>query len=303
MQAVWDLFPPNAYTDAMSGTPQSNTGGPPALLVSAIKKILRPLVKLMLSYQITYPYLIGVLKSIYVDVAENEFQVDGKRASDSRINLLTGVHRKDVKRLRTESRQDTEFPETISTGAQLVGEWLGSKEFTDSDGTPRPLTLRAKAGKTSDFDDLVTKVCKQDIRPRVILDEWLRLGIAHIENDELVLNTGAFTPDKGFDEKAFFFGKNLQDHISAGSENLLGTSQPYFDRSVYYDKLTETSVQELAQLADQLGMQALTKMNKEALSRQRGDKGKSQPSFRINFGIFNYSSKLHNEEPDDKGNS
>ena len=285
----------------MPVNPQSNTGAPPPLLVSAIKKILRPLVKLMLSYQITYPYLIGILKSIYVDVAENEFQVDDKRPSDSRINLLTGVHRKDVKRLRAEGSQKFEIPENISIGAQLVGEWLGSKEFIDSKGKPRTLPLKPGAGKDICFDTLVRKVCKQDIRPRVILDEWLRLGIAHIENDEVVLNTGAFTPDKGFDEKAFFFGKNLQDHISAGSENLSGSRAPYFDRSVYYDNLSETSVQELEELADYWGMQALTEMNKEALSRQRGDKGQSQSKFRINFGVFNYSTEAVNENPEDEG--
>ena len=287
----------------MPVNPQSNTGAPPPLLVSAIKKILRPLVKLMLSYQITYPYLIGILKSIYVDVAENEFQVDDKRPSDSRINLLTGVHRKDVKRLRAEGSQKFEIPENISIGAQLVGEWLGSKEFIDSKGKPRTLPLKPGAGKDICFDTLVRKVCKQDIRPRVILDEWLRLGIAHIENDEVVLNTGAFTPDKGFDEKAFFFGKNLQDHISAGSENLSGSRAPYFDRSVYYDNLSETSVQELEELANYLGMQALTEMNKEALSRQRGDKGQSQSKFRINFGVFNYSTEAVNENPEDEGSN
>ncbi len=287
----------------MPVNPQSNTGAPPPLLVSAIKKILRPLVKLMLSYQITYPYLIGILKSIYVDVAENEFQVDDKRPSDSRINLLTGVHRKDVKRLRAEGSQKFEIPENISIGAQLVGEWLGSKEFIDSKGKPRTLPLKPGAGKDICFDTLVRKVCKQDIRPRVILDEWLRLGIAHIENDEVVLNTGAFTPDKGFDEKAFFFGKNLQDHISAGSENLSGSRAPYFDRSVYYDNLSETSVQELEELADYWGMQALTEMNKEALSRQRGDKGQSQSKFRINFGVFNYSTEAVNENPEDEGSN
>jgi len=287
----------------MPVNPQSNTGAPPPLLVSAIKKILRPLVKLMLSYQITYPYLIGILKSIYVDVAENEFQVDDKRPSDSRINLLTGVHRKDVKRLRVEGSQKFEIPENISIGAQLVGEWLGSKEFIDSKGKPKTLPLKPGAGKDISFDTLVRKVCKQDIRPRVILDEWLRLGIAHIENDEVVLNTGAFTPDKGFDEKAFFFGKNLQDHISAGSENLSGSRAPYFDRSVYYDNLSETSVQELEELANYLGMQALTEMNKEALSRQRGDKGQSQSKFRINFGVFNYSTEAVNENPEDEGSN
>ncbi|NQV71011.1 MAG: hypothetical protein HQ498_13375 [Pseudohongiella sp.] len=287
----------------MPVNPQSNTGAPPPLLVSAIKKILRPLVKLMLSYQITYPYLIGILKSIYVDVAENEFQVDDKRPSDSRINLLTGVHRKDVKRLRAEGSQKFEIPENISIGAQLVGEWLGSKEFIDSKGKPKTLPLKPGAGKDISFDTLVRKVCKQDIRPRVILDEWLRLGIAHIENDEVVLNTGAFTPDKGFDEKAFFFGKNLQDHISAGSENLSGSRAPYFDRSVYYDNLSETSVQELEELANYLSMQALTEMNKEALSRQRGDKGQSQSKFRINFGVFNYSTEAVNENPEDEGSN
>ena len=283
----------------MSINPQANTGGPPPLLVSAIKKLLRPLVKLLLSYQITYPYLIGVLKSIYVDVAENEFQVDSKRASDSRINLLTGVHRKDVKRLRSEANKDADFPVNISIGAQLVGEWLGSKEFTNSANKPRALTLKPEGDKPSDFENLVTRVCKQDIRPRVILDEWLRLGIAHIENNKLELNTGAFTPDKGFDEKAFFFGKNLQDHISAGSENLQGRNPPYFDRSVYYDNLSKTSVQELAQLADQLGMQALTKMNQAALNKQREDNGQSLSNFRINFGIFNYSTQIKNEYPED----
>jgi len=37
-----------------------------------------------------------------VDVAVKEFPVDGKPQTDSRVTLLTGVHRKDVKRLRNE---------------------------------------------------------------------------------------------------------------------------------------------------------------------------------------------------------
>ena len=77
-------------------------GQPPATLVTALRKLLRPLVRLLLSFQVSYPFLSTLLKSIYVDVADQEFSVDGKRQSDSRITLLTGVHRKDVKRLRDE---------------------------------------------------------------------------------------------------------------------------------------------------------------------------------------------------------
>lgn len=279
-------------------------GAPPPLLVTAVEKILRPIVKLLLSYQIAYPQLIGILKSLYVDVAEHEFQVNSKRQSDSRINLLTGVHRKDVKRLRADIKEERTAPPSVSTGAQIVGQWLGSKAYLNDLGEPRPLALKASASGLAGFDQLVVNVCKQDIRPRVILDEWLRLGVAHVENDHVVLNTGAFTPEKGFDEKVFFFGKNTQDHISAASHNLLGHKPSYFDRSVYYDKLSEASITELSDLADALGMKALTEMNREALSRQKRDQGKQHANMRMNFGVFNFStaSKSGSEKPqkDDK---
>lgn len=277
-------------------TPHS-PGQPPAALVKAIRKLLRPLVRLMLSYQITYPYLINLLKSLYVEVAEQDFPVDNKRPSDSRINLLTGVHRKDVKRLRAELAEPERIPATISIGAQLIAHWLGAEDFLDPDNRPRPLPLRGAGPQETSFDDLVERVCKQDIRPRVILDEWLNLDIAHIdEQDRVVLNTGAFTPQKGFDEKAFFLGKNIHDHISAGAHNLLGRTPSHFDRSVYYDRLSAQSTEELSRLADEAGMQALRTVNSEAMRLQKRDAdqeltaqtGKPE-TYRINFGIFNYN--------------
>lgn len=274
-------------------------GGPPPRLIAALDKVLRPMVKLMMCYQITYPQLIGMLKTIYVDVAEDEFAVPGKRQSDSRINLLTGVHRKDVKRLRAETRVDRSTPVAVSAGAQIIGYWLGDPAYTDADGNPRPLSVKGEAGQPSEFDGLVEIVCKQDIRPRVILDEWLRLGVARLEDDRVILDTGAFTPEKGFDEKVFFFGKNIQDHIAAGSHNLLGLKPSYFDRSVYYDHLSESSVQELSALADRLGMQALTEMNKAALAHQQEDCEKPGADYRMNFGIFNFNTEMQRSKDAD----
>ena len=268
-----------------------SAGGPSPVLLTAIAKLLRPLVRLLLANQVTYPLLSSMLKTIYVEVAEREFRVKGKRQSDSRINLLTGVHRKDVKRLRAEASSARSVPTTISVGARIIGVWMGSDTYRDSSGTPLPLPLKASHAGGPSFESLVEAVCKQDIRPRVILDEWMRLGIAHLEDDFVVLNSGAFTPDTGFDEKVFFFGKNIQDHISAGTHNLLGLKPSYFDRSVYYDGLTEESVTELSQLADKLGMQALLEMNRRALSLQTQDKDQPLTGYRMNFGIFNFNTQ------------
>jgi two-component sensor histidine kinase len=50
-------------------------------------------------------------------------------------------------------------------------------------------------------------------------------------------------------------------------------------------------VQELAELAESLGMQALTAMNKQALAKQSADKNRQGTDFRMNFGIFNFNSR------------
>lgn len=272
-------------------TPSSPDATPPPVLLSAVAKLLRPLVRLLLAHQITYPLLSNMLKEIYVEVAERDFRVPGKRQSDSRINLLTGVHRKDVKRLRALPDQQTRVPANISLGARIIGYWLGSPRYLDRNGNPLPLPLKPSGPGQLSFDQLVEKVCRQDIRPRVILDEWLRLGIASVDVDNnVVLNSGAFTPDKGFEEKVFFFGKNVHDHICASTHNLLGGKPSYFDRSVYYDGLSRESVDQLANLANSLGMKALTEMNREALLRQDQDRGKADARFRMNFGIFNFNS-------------
>ncbi len=274
-------------------TPADNIpGSPPPTLIVALQKLLRPLVRLLLNQQVTYPQLAAMLKPIYVTVAEEEMAMPGKRQSDSRINLLTGIHRKDVKRLRAEQQDEPAIPANVSIGAQLIAYWMGEPEYQNNDGSPRPLSTRSSGAEISEFEQLVSRVVRQDIRPRVILDEWLRLGVAHLEDGQLMLNTGAFTPDSGFDEKAFFFGKNIHDHIAAGAHNLMGAKPSYFDRSVYYDGLTEASVTELRQLAEELGMKALTEMNKAALRLQQKDQAASDASQRINFGVFNYHAVL-----------
>ncbi len=308
---LWDLFPPLLYCQVMENQDQNTVGQPPSVLVAAMRKLFRPLVRLMLSYQITYPFLITLLKSIFVEVAEEDFSIKGKRSSDSRINLLTGVHRKDVKRLRAEASTRQKIPGNVSIGAQLIAVWMGHEKFRAADGSPCSLSLRTGTdhAKSIYFDDLVTMVCKQDIRPRVILDEWLNLGVATLDAEGRVhLNTGVFIPEKGFDEKVFFFAKNIHDHISASSHNLKGNKPSYFDRSVYYDKLSAESIEKLNELSNQMGMQALTAINRAALQLQKADEsrphtGAPNSVYRMNFGIFNYHSHYIPEQQNTEADS
>lgn len=274
--------------------------GPPAALVSGLRRLLQPLVRLLLRHQITYPFLANLLKSVYVELAEREFGIPGKAQTISRTSLLTGIHRKDVKRLRGETRDDAAAPATVSLGAQLVLRWTASPQYLDDRGRPRSLPRLAHEGEEPSFDALVASVSK-DIRPRAVLDEWLRLGIATLDADDRVsLVVDAFVPETGFDEKAYFFGRNLHDHIATAAHNLSGGSAPLLERSVYYGALTPEAVDELAVLAERSGMEALQTVNRRALELQEHAVGKSGADRRMNFGVYFFRAKADGpgDEPD-----
>lgn len=107
------------------------TSAPPAL-VKALRQALRPLLRVMLARGITLPYLMELIKALLVEVAERDFRLDGKPVTDSRVSLLSGVHRKDVSRLRRENDAAADdvdrAPPVVSLGAQLVAQWLGDAQ-------------------------------------------------------------------------------------------------------------------------------------------------------------------------------
>ncbi len=270
----------------------------PEKLVAAVRRVLRPLIRLLLSHGLTYPWLSDLLKEIFVEVADKEFQLDRKRQTDSRISLLTGVHRKDVRRLRSVAAATREpAPPSVSLGAQLVGRWLSDSRFQDAEGNPLPLPRLASKGGDLSFDALVASVSK-DIRARAVLDEWLRLGVVRLDEDErVVLNVDAFVPAQGFEEKVHYFGQNVHDHLAAAASNVIGGRAPFLERSVHYDTLTPESARELAALAEKAGMQALKTANRRAAQLGDEDAASADARMRITFGVYFFAESM---DPSDK---
>jgi len=280
----------------MHGVHSTNSASSP-VLITALRRILRPFIKLMLAKGITYPFLAEMLKDLFVKVAENDFKIGGKPFSDSHLSLLTGIHRKDIKRLRHDCRTATEtIPQAVSLGVRLVNLWTTDPRYLDENNQPKRLPRFFKEGGDISFEGLVAGV-SCDIRSRVVLDEWLRLGIAHFDEENRVcLNTAAFVPAHGFDEKVFYFGHNVHDHAAAATSNLLGLNQPFLERSVYYDGLSADSIKLLAEKSEQLGMESLLAVNKIAMELEKDDAQKNEPRQRMTFGIYYYSEAMEPEK-------
>ena len=262
-----------------------------AALVKAAILLCAPLVRLLIEKGITFPQFRELMKELYVEVADQHFALDDKKPSDSRIFVLTGIHRKDIKRIRLQGKQeDQQISSSASLSGELVARWSSMPEYLDDKGKPRPLQ---KSGNDTEagFEQLVSSVNK-DVRPRVILDEWLRLNIVRLKDDYVVLNRSAFVTNKEFKEMAYYLGHNVHDHVASCVSNILSEEEPMLERSVYYASLTENSVNKLNDIASKKGDDLLQHLNKQAIKLYDADKHKDDAKYRIRLGVYWYQTQL-----------
>ena len=249
----------------------------------------------MLANNLSYTFAIDLLKTLYVEVADQDFTIDDKRQTDSRISLMSGVHRKDVKRLR-ELQPDVEdvMPGNVSLGSQLIALWNANPAYIDAEGLPKPLPRFASDMTGATFEGLVRSL-STDIHPRAVLDEWLRLGVARLDSDNFVhLTTDMFIAQEGFDEKVYYFGHNLHDHAAAAVSNVNGQRPGFFERCVHYDALSPQSLMAIADFAQKQGMKALRGVNRVADEAATGDKDAKNANMRMTYGVYFYAEPMHN---------
>jgi hypothetical protein len=269
----------------------------PSLLIRALRQVLYPLVKLALAKGVSFPQLQELLKAVYVEVAEKEFRLPGKEQTDSRISLLSGLHRKDVKRLRFQpATEESVTSRSIPLGAQVVSRWSGDPDYLDTEGLPRPLPQHGNSPDEPSFRRLVASI-STDIRARALLDEWLQQGVVERNDDDLIsLNLDALVPQAGIEEKLFYFGNNLRDHAAAATHNICGDGPPLMERCVHYSGISSVKISTLQSMAEAKGMKLLLDINRAAATPQDvSPASPGSPQERFTFGIYFYRAPLDPE--------
>jgi len=265
------------------------------LLLVAIRRILKPLIRLLLENDIKYNMMLEELKRVYVSVADEEFKLNNKAQTDSRITLLTGVHRKDVRRIRSESLDTQPETRNLSLTSQVIGQWLRNPSYLDENSHPLPLPRLASAGGERSFEALVATISK-DFRARPVLDEWLNLGVVKLDDrDRVHLDIQAFIPNQDLEEKLFYLSMNVHDHLATAVNNVDPENAPFLERCVYYYGLTQENIDTLHEAAKEAGMQSITALNRLAMAlktAQNSDQEliKKQTLKRMNFGVYFHSS-------------
>ena len=263
-----------------------------AILKKTVLRILRPLVRYLMEQGWTYATLIELLKFVFVaEVIAEDMRHGRKQPTDSRVSLLSGVHRKEVRRLRSEmaaEHAEPDLEDNVSASARLVSAWATTPGFLGGDGRPLVLPLRASSGMPS-FDELVFRL-KADMRGRTILDDLVRSGVAVVEGESVRLLRTSYVSDVP-EERLFYMGAHLGDHAQAVTHNLRGSEPPYFDQSMSFDCIPVQQVDEIRGLLRQQAEQLLHE------NYQRIDHGLSEADRSIRSGIRLRLGIYYYEEP------
>lgn len=207
-----------------------------ALLRAAVE-MLRPVVRRLLAEGVPFGWLERRLRVLFVEVAESDFAVAGRRPTDSRIALLTAINRKEVRRVRSERAADAGAPATFSLNplTSLVSRWASGAATTDEAGRPRPLPYRAPRGAS--FTRLARQVTT-DFAPGVLLEQLVASGAAEMRAGDIVaLREAAFVPRRGSAQQLQILAEDPAELVETMLRNALSDGERLVQRKVYFDNL------------------------------------------------------------------
>lgn len=143
-------------------------------LLAAYKRLMRPLVRLLLRSGISHGEFMEVTKDVFVDVASRDFQMPNRKMTQARIAIVTGLTRKEVSRVLQKHDGSDPLLTNLGRVTRLLAGWHTDPEFTGPYGLP--LELKYDSGRNRDFIELARRY-SADMPPRAMLDELLRIGV------------------------------------------------------------------------------------------------------------------------------
>jgi len=204
-------------------------------LLAAYRKLLQPLVRILIRSGISFGETAEVLKSVFVEVAGRDFGLPDKRTSLSRIAILTGLSRKEVaKQNEILVSGVLNFDSNLNRVIRVLEGWHGDPTFTGPYGLPMELPFETPTGPS--FVSLVRQH-SGDMAPRAMLDELIRVGaVEQTAAGAFKVLVRVYIPREFHPDALHRFGEVVRDFVNTyefNMDKLPGKGR--FERIVFAD--------------------------------------------------------------------
>lgn len=209
------------------------------IIINALKLIMRPIVAFCIRHSLRIQDLTEIGKSLFVELAAKELEKQGMEGKSSRISVVSGLHRRDVMRFMNSSEPIDKAQDVIS---KVIGQWQNDKRFTDSKGSPKPLSY---GFEKSDFTKLV-RLISNDTSASSVMLEMGRIKSIETKNDKVTLILGSYIP-KGNPMHGFkILSDDIEDLRQAVEDNVFeNATPPNMHFRTVYDRIDPKAKKEI----------------------------------------------------------
>lgn len=158
------------------------------LLARHLECLLTDLAEPLLAVGITPKQFMNLAASAFVRVASKASRLRNGRINQSRVAVLTGLSRPEVRKLTKKTARPSSFHQPRT--ARVLTGWLTDKSYSDKNGRPLKLPLY---GRQASFRSLVRKYAG-DVPSSAVLAELRQASAVHEKDGKLALAKRAMSP-------------------------------------------------------------------------------------------------------------
>lgn len=249
--------------------------------------ILRPLVRILLAQGMTYGEFSNTARRVFVSVAEKNFLIPGKKQSDSRISVITGINRKDVHRCRAITEEAEEpLQNNFNRVERVIHGWLKDADYIDEKGKPRILS---HAKELDEFAALIKRY-SGDMPARAMLDEMVRIAaVEKLVDQQVRLCVSAYVPQHSIEEKLPLLARSTSDLLNTIGHNLEHQGkESKLQLNVEYHRLYPELAKEFKQFSEKKSFELLQELNQWLAVQSKAEEQENSSNITVRAGLGIY---------------
>jgi len=229
------------------------------ILRNTLRNILLALIRTLLRNGMSYGEFDQIARKCFVDVAFDDFTTAGKKQTISNVAILTGLNRKEVKKMHElDGAQSANNSRQHNRVVRVLAGWINDPIFLHKGGNPRDLDY---AGVGS-FSELVKKY-SGDI-PVAAMQKALvaSSNIKFIDDKKVRLLSHAYLPADDPVEKLALLGTHTRQLIETIDFNLTAAEDELrFQRKASNPKVAVAAIPKIKQFLRRRGQAFLEELD------------------------------------------
>jgi hypothetical protein len=218
-----------------------------------------------------------------VDIAVKDFPLEGRKQTDSRISVITGLTRHQVKDYRNMELEESPAQAKANRATRVLTGWLSDETFQDGDGKPAVLDIEHDA---LSFKLLCEKYAG-DVPFRSILDELLSHETVALEKSNVRLISRGFVPSDDEEMILEIIGQDASNLLNTLEHNLHAPKgRKWFQKKVSYGQLPLDALRENRALQGKDAQKLLENLNEKLAKLQKDGEKEQGPKSRAGWGIY-----------------